>query len=212
MIVIDQAFIANWHPRYDESEDDEAEYAAIRDRVEAELRFAGTLTRETFTRLLNWKSPRLKGIVRLERLAEYQDRIREVQQSPENEQLQLLLKLRGFGVAAASTLLHFMYPEKYPIFDVRTVDVLFEFGLLPSRSKRPRAYTPFCVVIRRIKASCPGSKLRQIDRALFAFHKIGLERRATSKSSSSASQQAGALTAPRPRGKSRAPPQLEFGF
>jgi hypothetical protein len=58
---IDDQFIQAWHLRYDETEDDEPEYKRLLNKVSLEMRTDRSLTRQTFTEILNWKSARLKG-------------------------------------------------------------------------------------------------------------------------------------------------------
>jgi hypothetical protein len=80
-------------------------------------------------------------------------------------------KLPGVEAATASTLLHFVHPEEMPIIDVRTIGVLFAAGLISTSHKDLEHYDEFRQAILRIQSSCPGRSLREIDRALFAYHK-----------------------------------------
>ncbi|MBU4245939.1 MAG: hypothetical protein KKE71_02760, partial [Nanoarchaeota archaeon] len=58
-LVIDDSFISKWHPKYDESEDDEKEYCDLVAKVSEELSKSDTLSEEVFIGILNWKSPRV---------------------------------------------------------------------------------------------------------------------------------------------------------
>jgi len=71
----------------------------------------------------------------------------------------------------ASVVLHFMFPDTYPIYDVRTVEALNYFGYLESKTVSHKRYTKFCKVLNEIKRYVDNYSLREIDRALFAFHK-----------------------------------------
>lgn len=73
---------------------------------------SGFVHESTFVKLLKWKSPRLLGIVPLDRYNEYNDKIKEAIAAADNEKLQLLDELYGVGVPVASTILHFIYPNK----------------------------------------------------------------------------------------------------
>lgn len=73
----------------------------------------------------------------------------------------------------ASTILHFMAPNIYPIIDIRTVGVLFIAGQLSSQTQTGiRAYKKYLAAIDKIQQSCTTSwSLRAIDNALFTYHK-----------------------------------------
>jgi hypothetical protein len=77
----------------------------------------------------------------------------------------------GVEAATGSTIIHFMHPESMPIIDVRTCDVLFAAGLISNDRKNLAHYEEFRRAIEGISRRCPRWTLRQIDRALFAYHK-----------------------------------------
>lgn len=85
--------------------------------------------------------------------------------------------LPGIGAPSGSTLLHFIAPDVIPIIDVRTVEVLHEARLLSSKQRDLAHYEEFRLAVKRIKERCPGWSLREIDRALFAYHKLVLEKK-----------------------------------
>ena len=58
-----------------------------------------------------------------------------------------------------------------PIIDVRTVEVLFAAGYITTENRDLEHYEEFRRAIDGIRRRCPGWTLRQIDRALFAYHK-----------------------------------------
>jgi hypothetical protein len=64
-----------------------------------------------------------------------------------------------------------MHPQTIPIIDVRTVEVLFKAGLLSTDQRDLAHYEEFRQAIERLGHLCPSWSLRQIDRALFAYHK-----------------------------------------
>jgi len=90
--------------------------------------------------------------------------------APEEDKLAILDELYGIGVPVASTILHFMYPDRYPIMDVRTVEVLNFAGYLKSKQRNQRQYIPFRATILALMQQYRCS-LREIDRALFAYDK-----------------------------------------
>lgn len=169
---IDDSFIIKWHPRYEETEDDEEEYRQIVASAKEEIRRTGNLSKETFIRILDWKAPRLKGIVRLNNFKLYAEAIKKSLGAPEGQKLIILDNLYGIGAPLASTILHFIYPEKFPIIDIRTVEVLYARGYVKSKLRDARRYPDFKAAILLIRQQFPKWTLRQIDRALFAFHKL----------------------------------------
>lgn len=173
-LSIDDTFIEKWHPRYDEIEDDEEKYRMTIIKVSNEFSQKGTISKETFIDILNWKAPRVKGIVKLNEFDIYEKAFRKCFKAPNEEKLAILVKLYGIGIPVASTMLHFMYPQSFPIMDIRTVETLYHAGYIESKARDQKRYIPFRSAILTIANNCPRWSLRQIDRALFAYHKIEL--------------------------------------
>lgn len=176
-VVIDNAFIREWHPKYDETENDEAEYQRLVAIVYRELASAGTVSKSTFLRIWNWKGAmRVIGHVLIDAYDTlYAPAFRRAASEPPERKLAVLIapavKLPGVEAATGSTLIHFMHPDSMPIIDVRTCEVLFASGLISTDRKDLAHYEEFRRAIDGIKSRCPGWTLRQIDRALFAYHK-----------------------------------------
>ena len=79
--------------------------------------------------------------------------------------------MKGIGVPVAFTILHFMYSGNYPIMDMRTVEVLQAYGYITRKSRDLKRFPEFQDAVLSIQNSHPRWSLRQIDRAIFAFHK-----------------------------------------
>ena len=173
-IKIDDAFIEKWHPKYDQFEDDEKGYNTIIAKISNELSCKGTMSKDTFIGILNWKAPRLKGIVRLNEFDTYEKTFLKCFKAPNNEKLAILDELYGIGVPVASTILHFMYPQFFPIMDIRTAETLHCAGYIRSKARDQKRYILYQSTILSIAKDHPKWSLRQIDRALFAYHKIDL--------------------------------------
>ena len=71
-LKIDYDFISTWHPNYDQIANDETEYRNLVALVKKEIGQKSTISKETFIRILNWKSPRVKGIVKLTDFSTYE--------------------------------------------------------------------------------------------------------------------------------------------
>jgi hypothetical protein len=177
ILTIDLSFISTWHPKYDESERDEPEYRNLVSQVRNELNRNGSLSKETFVRILDWKSPRVKGIVQLNQFPTYKKTISDAIRVEKEQKLSVLCQLRGIGAPVGSTLLHFINPNEFPIIDVRTVETLHYAGLLKSRSTDLRQYPAFTAEMLKIASENATFSLRELDRALFAYHKLFLSRK-----------------------------------
>lgn len=114
-LMIDAEFISTWHPRYDEIERDEPKYQNLGAQICNDLNEKGTLSKGTFVRVLDWKSPRVKGIVRLDEFSVYEKGIADAVRAAKSQKLGMLCQLRGIGAPVGSTLLHLMYPNDFPI-------------------------------------------------------------------------------------------------
>jgi hypothetical protein len=84
-------------------------------------------------------------------------------------------KAAGFRVPVTSTVLHFIYPDKFPIMDIRTAEVLY-FACKTNSPDRDtyQNYEIFRTVILDI-ANREKCSLHNIDRALFAYHRCVLQ-------------------------------------
>jgi len=179
---IDDAFIREWGPKYAEA--DEGDYTRIVADVAEEMRSTRRISQKTFLSIWNWKGAmRVIGHVRLDEYdTRYAPAFRRAASEPPERKLAALIgpgaKLPGFGAPTASTIIHFIHPETMPIIDVRTVEVMFEAGLIASKRRDLARYEGFRRAIDGIMARCPSWSLRQVDRALFAYHKLVLDRAA----------------------------------
>src|SRR3989339_1260056 len=112
-VIINGSFIKKWNPRYDETENDEKDYQRILSAVARDIKNLGTLSKEVFTDILNWKTPRLKGFVRLDNYDLYAEAIKKCLILPDDQKLGIIDNLDGIGAPFASTILHFIYPDEF---------------------------------------------------------------------------------------------------
>ena len=173
--LVDDNFVKKWHPLYDDSDigGDYFEYEEIIKKVSTEIS-QGTISKSTFIDILDWKAPRVKGIIKLDNFDYYAKAIKKALEPPENHKLTILDDLYGIGVPVASTILHFIYPSLFPIMDIRVAEVLYYSGYLKAKSRTQNNYNNFRRVILNISQQSQYT-LREMDRALFAYHKIELE-------------------------------------
>lgn len=168
---IDFQFIKEWEPKYDDLVSDQREYLALIENVNQDLVSFQTINVETFTRLINWKSARAKGRIEWNKYFNYQKVFRLVYNNQQVDKLDKLVALPGIGAPIASTILHFIFPDDFPIYDFRTVEVLNYFGYIKFKTASLGHYQEFQKVLKHLRTNLVHFNLRQIDRALFAFHK-----------------------------------------
>jgi hypothetical protein len=171
MKKIDAQFINEWEPRYDQIASDQEEYLALKDVVRIEAQDRHTITRYTFKRIINWKSQRAKGKINWSDYRIYQKAFQQVLSINEDRKMEVLVALPGIGAPIASVILHFIFPTVFPIYDFRTTETLHYFCYLNSKTVSPGRYREFQEAIQKLRKELVHYDLRQIDRALFAFHK-----------------------------------------
>ena len=141
---------------------------------EADLLGAGTAarargyyTREEFIEVCAWKTVRSRPKVARNSEASVVDVTgRALATDDEAARMTALLELEGVGVPTASTLLYFVFPERYPILDVRALESL---------GVKPRSQYPLRV-LAGLSGRVPGARrrgvsVRTLDKALWQFSK-----------------------------------------
>ena len=171
--MITKRLIEEWEKNYDITENDENEYQKIIKMVSNDINENESIKKDTFEKILRWKSPRLTGIVRLDKYeTEYKPKIEKcIQDEDSHAKLDRLLLLHGIAVPTATTILHFIYPNDFPIMDIRTAKTLVHFNKLKAEYRSKENYWNFCRALIDIK-NTTRKQLRTIDRALFSYHKM----------------------------------------
>jgi hypothetical protein len=177
-IVINDEFVREWHPRYDDIADDEPEYERLVVCVARDMNSSRkTISKDIFLAIWKWKGAmRVIGRIDLEEYDKlYAEAFRRAASEPPERKLAELVNLPGVGAPTGSTIIHFIHPKSMPIMDVRTVEVLFSAGLVSTKARDLEHYQEFRLAIEHIRNACPRRSLREIDRALFAYHKLVLD-------------------------------------
>ncbi|MFC1945438.1 hypothetical protein ACFLWF_01645 [Chloroflexota bacterium] len=175
VLIIDRDFVHKWSNVYDERfKGGKAinEEIAIREWLsfQKEPRY---LDKEYFVRLGNWKSARARKHYESNRNEEVIDITRKSYiATDELEKLKLLMTLKGVGVPVASTILNYMQPDKFPIFDYHCRNVLTEAGLWMKvgNDANNKAWLDYVYIMREL-ANKLGVSLRELDKAMFAYDK-----------------------------------------
>ena len=178
MVVIDKDFVQKWSQVYDErfrGGKAAIEEKAIRDWL-SNQKEPKYLNKEYFVRLGRWKSARVTK--HYEANDDYEI-IKATEaaylSSDELFKLKLLQTLHGVGVAVAGTILHYLQPDVFPIFDIHCRKVLKE-ATLWSRDKNDdgkQAWLDYLQIMRKLSNRL-GVSLRNLDKAMFAYDKRGI--------------------------------------
>jgi hypothetical protein len=128
----------------------------------------GYYTREDARIVYRWKARRSEGrFVVVDGRTVRKTTRRAFAASDEAERIELMTSLPGVGVPVASALLHFAFPDVYPILDVRALESLGVKG----RSVYPPSFWVQYVSFYRALAAELGVSLRTLDAALWQYSK-----------------------------------------
>jgi thermostable 8-oxoguanine DNA glycosylase len=175
VLTLDHDFVKRWCDKYDEIfrvSYDETEEKAIRTWLnkQSEPKY---LNKEYFVRLGRWKTKRQTSNYE----ANDQNTIIEVTRSAYQAsdpliKLSILGTLRGVGVAVAGTILHYLHPEKFPIFDYHARTTLKKANLWDRDVKddSEQAWLEYTDTMNELAKGLDVS-LRDLDKALFAYDK-----------------------------------------
>lgn len=128
------------------------------------------LDRETFLKIARWKSPRpIKHY-----LSKYNDdqTLKELSDycfNTKNEllRIELLQVIHGVSYPLASAILHFAFPDQYPIMDFRAI---WSIGWEKPKHYDFDYWSAYCDRIRLI-AKDTGLPIRTVDKALWQYSK-----------------------------------------
>ena len=128
----------------------------------------GHYTRAEFIEVCAWKTVRSRPKVAANSEPAVVDATsRALSAVDEATRISALLELAGVGVPTASTLLYFVYPDDYPILDVRALESL---GVKP-RSGYPVGFWLAYLSACRALARRAGVSIRTLDKALWQHSK-----------------------------------------
>jgi hypothetical protein len=159
-----------WAHKYEEScnPQDKTE----EERLKKNFKGQRYLTQRNLYDILIWKSPRIKHYARENKPSKITEITRNsFAEEDEKCRIESLLGqkggLRGVGYPVASVILHFAFPDKYPIMDFRVIRSL--------KMNQPPSYKfafweNYCKTIRCLSKKY-GLSIRMIDKALWKFDK-----------------------------------------
>ncbi len=169
--MIKKEFIKRWIP--DDSKNKyEQQYNELKDQVKIEISTSKTLKEETFQEIYKWKT-RNRSQKHLDPNRKiYTEAISKlVNELDIEKKIEIIEELDGIRFPVASTVLHFIYPEDFPIIDVRTVKALWDKGMFKTKpGDNIKDYMIYREKIMKIRDTCKDFSLREIDRALFTYN------------------------------------------
>jgi hypothetical protein len=131
-------------------------------------RARGHYTRPEFLTVCRWKTARSAAKVASNSAAAIRAATRRAFTTEALvEQISHLLALAGVGLPTASVLLHFAFPDRFPILDVRALESL---GVSGQPSYTASFWADYVTTCRAIAAENEIS-LRTLDKALWQFSK-----------------------------------------
>ncbi len=154
--------IAAYAGRYPAAEDAEVE------RIGRMARRAGYLRRSAFLALCRWKTPRTAPLCASNDAALVR-RATALAFATQDERVrvELLMLLKGVSWPTASAILHFCFPDRYPVLDVRA---LWTLSVSPPREYGWAFWSAYVDYSRRL-ARRAGVSMRTLDRALWTYSK-----------------------------------------
>ena len=169
-IRVTKEFVEYWSDRYDYHDEQRLK------RWLAKQSGQKFLDKKRFLGIAMWKTPRGKhhyeansaGFVRQVTDQAFQacdDRLR----------LHIVMALDGVGVPVASTILHFAFPDMYPILDIRALTTLTKAGLWSGNEPGASTLADWLKYTRLMRGLSKKLRvdLRTLDEALWAFDKHG---------------------------------------
>jgi hypothetical protein len=162
--------IVDWAQKYDECYGpDERD---TEERIKDLLKRQRYLTRKDLRDIMNWKSPRIRNYANENTPAKIKRiTLHCFETKDERNRVESLLGqkegLRGVGYPVASTILHFAFPDKYPIMDFRVIRSL---GMEQPLVYKFDLWDGYCKKIRN-KSEKYGLCIRIVEKALWKFDK-----------------------------------------
>jgi hypothetical protein len=170
MLVINKKFIERWSGEYDRRARGTYEEAAILDWLskQGESKF---LNKEYFIRLGRWKTPRYQETRKTNNEQDIIEATRSAYEAEYDlEKLNILRRLKGVGIAVASTILYYLQPDKFAIYDYHIRNSLEKAGKLTNGAKvdSSKVWLEYTQIIRKL-STLYNKTPREVEKALFAY-------------------------------------------
>jgi hypothetical protein len=173
--MINKTFIKKWLSHYKERIDNNTcKYEVLIKQTKLDVKCYQTLSIGTLINIIDWKSFQTWKKLKFERssIKEIQKTIQKILIDKNLDKIYELKQIQGIGVSVASTLLHFIFPLKYPIIDSRVIKTLSHANLIDHKTNfSVDYYYEYRDLILGLKKKFNDYSIREIDNALFEFNK-----------------------------------------
>jgi len=176
VLNITRDFVTHWAGEYDKQYadgPDAREERVIRGWLanHCEPKF---LNKDCFVRIGRWKTKRQTSAYKSNESALIEEATRlACEATNERLKLHILMVLHGVSVAVASTILHYLYPDTFPIFDFHVRASLKKADLWSKDvgDSSAEAWEEYIKIMRGLSKRV-GVSLRDLDKALWAYDKL----------------------------------------
>lgn len=171
MMKVSRTNLLNWAKQYDEWSMTQRFTHEDENKIMATLEKQSHLTKADYTEIVDWKSPRIINYCD-ENTEDFIQEVSSISFSSKNEQvkIEILTLLRGVSYPVASAILHFRFPDKYPVLDFRAL------WSLRGTPNAPQNYNfdfwwKYVEEIKKLSKDKKNDNLRTLDKALWYFSK-----------------------------------------
>ena len=179
VMKITRRFVHCWADRYDEFQRrQDPKDAEVEREIETWLRRLPEpkyLDKPNFVKIGRWKTKRQTRAYESndQVLVEKATRLAYLADEP-HLKLHILQVLRGVSVGVSSTILYFLHPDSFPIFDIRARTTLRAAGSWnrPVDDASADAWLEYVQLMRGLSRDL-GVSLRDLDKALWAYDRLG---------------------------------------
>jgi len=177
MLIINRSFIERWCKEYDQrtkGTSDQIEETAILNWLakHGQPRF---LNKEYFVRLGRWKTPRYQATRETNDEKDIIETTRSAYLGKNDiEKLNILKRLKGVDIAVASTILYYLQPDNFAIFDYHVRNTLKKARKLSEGKEddSDEVWLEYTQIIHEL-SSLYNKTPREVEKALFAYDKWG---------------------------------------
>lgn len=142
------------------------------DVVGKNIRKKGYLNFEEFYAIAMWKSPRQKQKYLLNKKLVTPKTKAAFKLKDEKSRMLKLCELEGVAIPTASAILAVAFPDDYAIIDIRCLNALKDLKYDISTYPRINTWLQYIDIMRSIAKKYSDITPRDIDKALFAKHRI----------------------------------------
>jgi hypothetical protein len=137
-----------------------------------EIHNTGMISRETLQKPVSWMIRKNHQQIEWNNYSKYENAIRAVQIVPNSAKLEKLADLKGIGPVVGTGILHYLYPQTFPIMNRHCCEALKKLNYISYEVPDTSKYNAYRAVVLNIIALCKPYSLRELDMALNAYNKL----------------------------------------